>query len=677
MITEPECEKLNKSNILNCSSWGGGSRKCPSCGFVNTQRTIVCRNLDCGLRKSMLAAIKPYDPIQLVTYNDNISLYSLRIKEKLSHVRNFVGICVTQSSSLEVGYPKAVCYVDECKYDGSAEAPVVNCKHVKAIKYSIDNIPQAEVYVIDKEVMWSLKIAEAQKQNLWDLYCRHKNEDVPCVQRLNSSTFVVGCDGKMNNFPAGRLHVTVCANSLANKKGFYLCACKKLKIVVEPDYTVIMKKEICDHLLLLLAAILSRSDGNTMYGAFLEAMQHLWVTSTPKQNADSSSNLIDFDMSSLIDSTDKCEVNSILPSNPVDLFNYSEDLFSDNTIPDFSDMIFDVDSDKLSPPMTPLEEQPKVSTSTPELKFNITKKSDVDYDFDFNFPTIKSSGTMSPLSMLFDSNENSLIEQFHLNEDVQVSCDNIALAKDIENLNNLESQVTPNLSSQVVQIKQEQEKEERESTINPLPLPLPTPPSTPAVSDSAKTVIIKPKSNQVFINNKSVIVKQSPVKIIKITTPGVIRKLPKIDKKFIQISKIDSSKLIVLNSKTQTQTQKSSISIQPANNLKVTSTVPSPPLRDAVNQPFLSYEAWLDHIIEILNDSIILQDSNNIKHTFHVHEDMFSCFSKTFGFNDRPRLPNFTQLITSGKHKGLVKYGWYFNQAAAVKRIFSTKKVQT
>ncbi|XP_075150650.1 uncharacterized protein LOC142224748 [Haematobia irritans] len=655
MITEPECEKLNKIEILHRSV--RSPNKCPSCG-VNG-RTLVCRNLDCGLRKRMLAAIKPYDPIQLITYTDDIRLFSLRIKEKFSHVRNFVGI-TSESSSLEAVSQKAVCYVDECQCDGNGTTPSFNCKHVKAI-YSIDNVSQAEVYEIERGVLWNMKIAEEQKQKLWDLYCLHKNDQIAPIQRLNSSMFVVGCEKKLKNFPCGRLHVTVCSNSLTNKKGFYLCACKKLKIVVEPDNTVIMKKEICDHLLLLLAAILSRPDANTMYGAFLEAMQHLWVSTSPKQTVDSSSSLMDYEVSSPpIVREDRLKANTITNSNPVDLFSYNDDLFSDNTIPDFSDMVFDVNSDKLSPPLTLLQGQSPVSTSS--LDGAISTSNSVDEDFEFNFSNLKPSVMMSPLSIPHDSNENSLIEQFHLNDDVQVSCDNIALAKDIEDLNNLESQVSQNLPSIDMHVKQE--IEEHGTMTNSLP----PPPSN--IADTTKTVLIKPKCNPVFLNNKSVIVKQSPVKIIKITTPGVIQKLPKIDKKFVQISKIDSSKLIVLNSKCS---QKTSINIQPINNFNVTSTVPSPPLRDTVNPPFLSYEEWLDHIIEILNDSIILQDSNNIKHTFHVHEDMFSYFNKTFGFNGRPRLPNFTQYITSGKHKGLLKYGWYFNQAAAVKRIFSTK----
>lgn len=275
----------------------------------------------------------------------------------------------------------------------------------------------------------------------------------------------------------------------------------------------------------------------------------------------------------------------------------------------------DVDSDKMSSSVIPQSPAAAVSTSMSDLKLNVSIKNE---DFDFDFPHITTSTiTPPPISasastpITFNENSLSVIEQFQFNDDLQMSCDNIALAKDIENLNDLESQV-----SQTCDV------------IPSIPIdaqtklqPNPQPEQKSASADCTKSVIIKPKCNQVFLN-KSVIVKQSPVKIIKITTPGVIKKIPKIDKKFVQISKIDSSKIFVLNSKCSQKP----INIQPINNLNVSSTVPSPPLVDVstsispASVPSLSYESWLDNIIEILNDSIILQDSNNIKHTFHVHE---------------------------------------------------------
>lgn len=320
-----ECDKLNKINILHRSSLRG-LKKCGVCGQINGQRAVICRNNNCELRKRMLADIKPFDPIQLVTQND-IRLFSLRrTKDKHpTHVRSFVEI--RQSC-------KAVCYVDTCKYDTNTVSPTgFNCRHVKAI-YSVDSdFQQAEVYPVDKTILWNLNITEEQKTKLWDLYRREESDGIPSVQRLNSSTFVVACDN-LKNFSAGRLHVMVCTNSVSNKKGFYLCACKRLKIVVEPDNSVIMKKEICDHLLLLLAAILSASDSRSAYSAFLDTLQHLWMTSTvsaPTPPVDSStSHFLDFDMS-LIDSEDRREVAPPIGAhNSQDLFNFSDELFADN-----------------------------------------------------------------------------------------------------------------------------------------------------------------------------------------------------------------------------------------------------------------------------------------------------------------------------------------------------------
>lgn len=37
-------------------------------------------------------------------------------------------------------------------------------------------------------------------------------------------------------------------------------------------------------------------------------------------------------------------------------------------------------------------------------------------------------------------------------------------------------------------------------------------------------------------------------------------------------------------------------------------------------EPSLSYIGWLEHVIEMLNDSIAVKESNNVRHSFHVHE---------------------------------------------------------
>lgn len=331
---EVKCNKLNKINILHRASLRG-LKKCQSCGAISGQRSIICRNDNCDLRKRMLAAIKPFDPIQLITRND-IRLFSLKTRDKNTNVRNFVRITAdttkvtdvpfaTQSNG-RVGSSTAECYVDSCKYDPSSMA-ATGCRHVKACTVPND-VPQAEVYPLDVNVLWNLNITETQKQQLWELY-ENDQQNVQPVQRLDASTFVVACD-KTKNFTSGRLHVTVFANSIANKNGFYSCACKKLKIVVEADNSVIMKKEICDHIILVLAAILSKTEGKTLYGDFLESLQHLWMPNSLNLPVDSTSDTMEFDMPLI-----KCE--EFLPETEVtktknsqDVFSFSEEIFTEN-----------------------------------------------------------------------------------------------------------------------------------------------------------------------------------------------------------------------------------------------------------------------------------------------------------------------------------------------------------
>jgi len=69
------------------------------------------------------------------------------------------------------------------------------------------------------------------------------------------------------------------ANNLSKKKGSYACTCRKLKIIVEPDNSLVMQDEICDHLLLVLAGILSSPQGKRVYGHFTSGLQNFWMPS--------------------------------------------------------------------------------------------------------------------------------------------------------------------------------------------------------------------------------------------------------------------------------------------------------------------------------------------------------------------------------------------------------------
>lgn len=304
-------------------------------------------------------------------------------------------------------------------------------------------------------------------------------------------------------------------------------------------------------------------------------------------------------------------------------------------------------------------------------KLNATTGSINDDDLDLNFLHLNSphpSLTLSPDAAnphmpLSDFNENglSVIEQFQINHNMQVSNDNIELAKDIENLNNLESQVmetnttfTPCLRNQTSLLKTPTKNNDTEE-LNAKPC---------IVFDSAT-------SNTTVPATKSIILKQGPVRIIKIVTP--IQKLPvKQNNKIVQISEINPNKIIVLKSNQTVGAAKQIITSAPSssslNRADFKQTSPSP-------VPSLSYDSWLEHVIEILNDSITVQDSLFVKSTFHVPEAMFNHFSKTFTVNNKRRLPNNTAVIKSGKYKDHIKYTWYFNQATTVHRIFASKNV--
>lgn len=314
-------EQQLKNNLLHRASLRG-LKKCTSCGYITGQRALICRNLNCDLRIKRLAAIKPFDPIQLVT-NGHIKLFSLRSKEKLLQPRNFVSI--TESEDSIISRPCAVCYVDNCKYD-STEPPHLVCRHIKACKV-LTNVAVAEIYPIDTSILWNLNLSAEQKQRLWTLYHRGEMLIQP-VQKLNSSIFVVKCE-ESDIFPVGRLHITISTNKVSSKNGIFFCACKKLKLMLEPDNSVIMKQEICDHVLLLLVAILSKSESKKLYGKFLDLLQHLWMPTTLNKSASCvlrPAEILYNDLQSK--KYFKANIKEDCDSN--DIFNFDDDLFAEH-----------------------------------------------------------------------------------------------------------------------------------------------------------------------------------------------------------------------------------------------------------------------------------------------------------------------------------------------------------
>lgn len=306
-------------------------------------------------------------------------------------------------------------------------------------------------------------------------------------------------------------------------------------------------------------------------------------------------------------------------------------------------------------------------------KLNATTTGLNDDDLDLNFPHIKtpepitpSPNTSNPPTPLdYGDNALSVIEQFQLNHNMQISNDNIELAKDIENLNNLESQVMETASNNILPLNTNHNDGNQQKSLLKTSVTNSSPPTyTEDVLAKPCNIVINPtnhSTNQVPVQ-KSIVLKQGPVKIIKLATP--IKKLPVVDQnnKIIQISKINPNKIIVLKSNHSDATAK--VSLAPVN---VTKTVPT--------LPALSYESWLDHIIEILNDSISIQDTPIVKNTFNVPEAIFNNFSKSFALNNKRRLPNTTSAIKTGKYKDHIKYTWYLNQASTVQRIFTSKNV--
>uniref|UniRef100_A0A034WRW0 Uncharacterized protein C2orf42 n=1 Tax=Bactrocera dorsalis TaxID=27457 RepID=A0A034WRW0_BACDO len=93
------------------------------------------------------------------------------------------------------------------------------------------------------------------------------------------------------------------------------------------------------------------------------------------------------------------------------------------------------------------------------------------------------------------------------------------------------------------------------------------------------------------------------------------------------------------------------------------------------DEPSLAFSSWLDYVIEVINESVGIVEERSVEHTFHVHEEIFAHFSKTFCTGVKLRMPSSTTVIKTGKYKGLIKYVWYFTSASTVRRIFTTKNI--
>ncbi|SPP82860.1 uncharacterized protein C2orf42 homolog isoform X1 [Drosophila guanche] len=247
-----------------------GVRQCNSCGVMNGNRAQLCNNAACPQNKNVL------DVVSLVTLSAGSTVCSLRTKARETP-RNFVviqDVTLSLQPNAAVVSSKAVCHVETCR-----NASGIDCQHVKACRQLGSAIPMAQVYKVSREVLWNLNIGQEQKQQLWQQYkWAEEQEQLPAVQRLNATTFAVKCE-RSDSFPTARLHVTALANGVSPKKGTNACACRKLKIIVEPDNSLVMQDEICDHLLLVLAGILSSPQGKRVYGNFTNSLKTFWMPS--------------------------------------------------------------------------------------------------------------------------------------------------------------------------------------------------------------------------------------------------------------------------------------------------------------------------------------------------------------------------------------------------------------
>ncbi|XP_041565565.1 uncharacterized protein LOC108148639 isoform X1 [Drosophila elegans] len=555
-----------------------GVRKCAHCGAVNGNRAQFCRNSDCPQRRNVL------DAVQLVSLRPGSTVYSLRAKEKEQQPRNFVvvqDVTLSLQPDAAVVSSKAECYVESCN---KAPGESLDCVHVKACRELGTEFPKAQVYRVSREVLWNLNISQEQKQHLWHIYkYAEEKEYLPGVQRLNHTTFAVKCD-RSESFPAARLHVTVLANGPTKKKGSYACACRKLKIIVEPDNSLVMQDEICDHLLLVLAGILSSPQGKRVYGNFTSGLQNFWMPSqleTPLGEVETEDLRLSM---SMVDDFDP----------QVDILVFGDQL--DLPLPDLTDGVFNLDNMQAS------------SSSQ-----NTSNTNDAFIHYANDSQLLSNCDVYAEPIELTDCNIE-LMDQFQPTDHIDICSEDIELPLISEPYNIL---AAPPIFAE----------------------------GTPAVVTDQLPIELATIS----------MVKKAPVKVSEIVTEVKSRKQPPLPAK---------RDLIVNNS------------------AKVTPVIENLCL-DASVQPALSYVAWLDHVIELLNEGLEPLETPNagltirlVQQNFHVHKETFSHFCKSFsaGLKRRP-LDKFT-VIESGKYKGLNRYTWHFSSSHTVKRIFSTSNIE-
>ncbi|EDV90765.1 GH13997 [Drosophila grimshawi] len=548
-----------------------GLKKCATCGAINGSRALLCRNPNCPQHKNVL------DGVQLVCRRAGCTVYSLRSKEqgRETQARNFVcieDVTLSLQPNAAVVSSKAICYVVACKSDN-------DCRHIKACREGHDQMPKALVYTVSREVLWNLNISLEQKQKLWQQYKSAEEEQLPAVQRLNPSTFVVKCQ-RSDTFSAGHLHVTALANGVSTRKANYACACRKLKIIVEPDNSLVMQDEICDHLLLVLAGILSSPQGKTIYGNFTKSLHSFWMPDrleTPLGEATHDDLRLSLNINICGDA-----------DPPEDIYIFGDEFCVTDS--DLSDLIYDVDIDTT--------------------------------------PAALNSGSSS--AVVRCANDAQLLS----------NCDIYAEEEQEQHDHHLEL-----TDCNIELMDQYQLTDQIDLCSEDIELPLVGEPYNILAPPAAVTNQLPAIELTTFA-----VVKKPALKASEIVDEVKTRKQPPLPAK----------RALIVNEPTAAVVEAVSVAVEPA----------------------LAYAAWLEYVIELLNESIEPATESEqavsmrqVLQQFHVHKETFSHFSKSFSAGIKRRPLHQVSVLEAGKHKGLTKYVWHFSASHTVKRIFSSRNV--
>ncbi|XP_036323045.1 uncharacterized protein LOC118736970 [Rhagoletis pomonella] len=623
-----------------------GLKRCPECGQLNGVRSSVCRNEDCQLRRDALRLRVPLDPIRLECLDDGKFLYSLRCREKNAQPRSFV--LLNYSSGRESG--SLECYSCASKSTNSSEL----CKHILAC--NSPNITKAEVFPISRDVLWNLNsLDDEHKERLWNI-CQQEENNVPAVQRISNSLFVVKCD-ESKVFPAGRLHVTAVCNGVSTRKGVYSCSCKKLKIIVEPDNSVVMQEEVCDHILLVLAAVLSNRKGKTAYGNFTSALKSFWMpTSIETPIVDSTQEDALFGLS--IDIGGNFNMESSDGRQTDDIFIYNNDFMSDENIPDFEDIILNypprlednnADNATLTNSTTNTNDNLHPGDPNLGLSFAVTAEDAEDtrlhngpYFNDVKTEPSNLTNSLTTAHLELSDCKIELMDQFELTDQIDLS------------------------TTDDITLQQEQTWLGNGISILEAPVLNSTAPST-ACTEVSPVLKASNTHHTSYYNNNSLLKSNQVLEAppIELPTIAMVKKCPVKASELVnevntrKFPPLPAKRSLIVNGTNQSEQQQSNDGSQVSD----------------VGEPSLAFSAWLDYVIEILNESISIVEERSVEHTFHVHEEIFAHFSKRFSAGIKLRVPNSTTVVKAGKYKGLIKYVWYFTNASTVRRIFTSKNI--